>query len=205
MSPGSSLSLQYLLLLWSPICTPLLCRSLSGAKKWAPDAHWAEIRSLQKLLAPRPEKSKIRHKIDFFKKTNPFRKGSNVWSIQWYQKTYLEISWDYPFNVTKLKRSPTTFSSTAPEPHTTSSAVCLVLLRGFFTHASSMLQQFKSTAIQRYIGFCYSSLWHGSCVKEIFVIEYSFDFNHKLWRFVISIEVSVFDIRFTKQGVEILI
>jgi hypothetical protein len=30
---------------------------------------------VRKLLAPRPEKSKIRHKIDFKKKTNPFRKG----------------------------------------------------------------------------------------------------------------------------------
>jgi hypothetical protein len=42
----------------------------SGATKWAPDVHWAEIRTLQKLLAPRPEKSKIRHEIDFKKKKN---------------------------------------------------------------------------------------------------------------------------------------
>jgi hypothetical protein len=23
--------------------------------------------------------------------------GGDVWSIQWYQETYLEISWEYPF------------------------------------------------------------------------------------------------------------
>jgi hypothetical protein len=31
--------------------------------------------------------------------------GSNVWAIQRYQKTCLEISWDYPFNETSLSGS----------------------------------------------------------------------------------------------------
>jgi hypothetical protein len=53
---------------------PILCRTLSGATKWAPDVHWAEIRALQKLLAPRPEKSKFDTKLTF-KKTNSRRKG----------------------------------------------------------------------------------------------------------------------------------
>jgi hypothetical protein len=42
-----------------------------GLTKWAPDVPWAEIRALRKLLAPRPEKSKIRHEIEFFKKNEP--------------------------------------------------------------------------------------------------------------------------------------
>jgi hypothetical protein len=99
MSPCRSLSKLYLLLRWSPTCTPFLCRSLTGATKWAPVALWAEIRSLQKLLAPRPEKSKIQHEIDFFFKRTRSGRGSNVWAIQRFQKTYLEISWDYPFKL----------------------------------------------------------------------------------------------------------
>jgi hypothetical protein len=41
--------------IWSPICTLFLWRSLTGATKWAAVTLWAEIRSHQKLLAPRPE------------------------------------------------------------------------------------------------------------------------------------------------------
>jgi hypothetical protein len=33
----------------------------------------------------------------FLKKRTRSGRGSNVWAIQRYQKTYLEISWDYPF------------------------------------------------------------------------------------------------------------
>jgi hypothetical protein len=28
--------------------------------------------------------------------------SNNVWAIQRYQKTYLEISWDYPFKLLKF-------------------------------------------------------------------------------------------------------
>jgi hypothetical protein len=41
----------------------------------APVALWAEIRSLRKLLAPRSEKSKIRHEIDFVLKNEPIPAG----------------------------------------------------------------------------------------------------------------------------------
>jgi hypothetical protein len=102
MSPGCSLSKLYLLLRWSPICTPFLCRSLTGATKWAAVALWAEIRSQWKLLAPRPKKSKNLTRF-FLKQTRSVRR-SNVWAIQRYryQKTYLEISWDYPFKYQSL-------------------------------------------------------------------------------------------------------
>jgi hypothetical protein len=54
---------------------PILCRALSGATKWAPDVPWAEIRALQKLLAPRLEKSKIQHEFDLKKKKKPAPDG----------------------------------------------------------------------------------------------------------------------------------
>jgi hypothetical protein len=41
----------------------------SGATKGTLDVPWTEIRALRKLLATRPEKSKIQHEIDFKKKT----------------------------------------------------------------------------------------------------------------------------------------
>jgi hypothetical protein len=112
-SPGRSLCKATKISKWAPVvpCQSYICyyaevqfspNPLSypvRGYEWAPDVPWAEIRALRKLLAPRPEKSKFRHEIDF-KKTNPFRQRSNVWAIQRYQKTYLEISWDYPFKIT---------------------------------------------------------------------------------------------------------
>jgi hypothetical protein len=50
-----------------------------------------------KNTSAKARKSKIRHEIDFKKKRTRSGWGSNVWAIQRYQKTYLEISWDYPF------------------------------------------------------------------------------------------------------------
>jgi hypothetical protein len=40
---------------------------------------------------------KKRHEIDIILKNEPKNGGSNVWAIERYQKTYLKISWDYPF------------------------------------------------------------------------------------------------------------
>jgi hypothetical protein len=37
-------------------------------------------------------------KSNLFFRTSLLCRGCNVWAIQRYQKTYLEISWDYPFN-----------------------------------------------------------------------------------------------------------
>jgi hypothetical protein len=68
----------------------------SEATKWAPDVHWAEIHALQKLLAQRPEKFKIRHKIDFWK-NEPAPDGVEMYELS--NGKYLEISWDYDFNI----------------------------------------------------------------------------------------------------------
>jgi hypothetical protein len=46
-------------------------------------------------------KNSTRNRLYFKKRTRSVR-GSNVWAIQWYQKTYLEVSWDYPFNLQNM-------------------------------------------------------------------------------------------------------
>jgi hypothetical protein len=50
-------------------------------------------------------------KTNFYKQKNPLLMCRNVRSIEWQQKTYQKISWDYPFNLFMIKRK-TLFSIT---------------------------------------------------------------------------------------------
>jgi hypothetical protein len=55
VSPGRTLSKLYLLLRWSPIFPQTFVVHCPVLRNEPPKTHWAEIRALRKLLAPRPK------------------------------------------------------------------------------------------------------------------------------------------------------
>jgi hypothetical protein len=89
-----------MLLRQNNICMGAALGSQYGAMAVAAEILIAQLHSQSKLTTAWHENRKIQYE-------NEFLMCRNVGSIEWHQKTYHEISWDYPFKAKgKTSRPP---------------------------------------------------------------------------------------------------